>query len=152
MQQGRLRQIGAPSEVYESPNSRFVADFIGAVNLLAARVAGSDGALLLLDSAEAGGLLAVAHAPLALGAEVTVAVRPEKITLLVAPGAERNRLAGRVVASAYRGDSSTYEVELPTGKILHAMVPNIARHAPPFAVGQAIGLAFAPDAGIVLPA
>jgi putrescine transport system ATP-binding protein len=150
MSAGRIVQLGTPQQVYEHPASRFVADFIGAVNLLAARVAGAEGGLLLLESAEAGAPLAVAHAPLATGAEVTIAIRPEKIALLAAQAGERNRLEGRIAASAYRGDASTYEIELATGKILHAMVPNIARHARPFAVGQSVGLAFAPDAAIVL--
>jgi putrescine transport system ATP-binding protein len=150
MSAGRIVQLGTPQAVYEHPANRFVADFIGAVNLLAARVAGTEGGLLLLDSAEAGARLAAAHAPLAAGTAVTIAVRPEKIALSAAPSGERNRLDGRIAASAYRGDASTYEIELATGKILHAMVPNTQRHARPFAVGQSVGLAFAPDAAIVL--
>jgi putrescine transport system ATP-binding protein len=150
MSAGRIVQLGTPQEVYEHPASRFVADFIGSVNLLAARVAGAEGGLLLLESADAGGRVEVRHAPLATGSDVTIALRPEKIALLPAPGAERNRLAGRIAAIAYRGDASTYEIELPTGKVLHAMVPNIARHALPFAVGQSVGLAFEPEAAIVL--
>jgi putrescine transport system ATP-binding protein len=150
MAKGRIVQLGTPQDVYEHPATRFVADFIGAVNLLAARVAGTEGGLLLLDSAEAGGRLAVAHGPLPPGTEVTIAVRPEKITLSPGPAGERNRLEGRISATAYRGDASTYEIELPTGKLLHAMVPNVARHARPFAPGQSVGLAFEPESAIVL--
>jgi putrescine transport system ATP-binding protein len=150
MSQGRIVQLGTPQEVYEHPVTRFVADFIGTVNLLSARVAGAEGGLLLLDSADAGGRLAIAHAPLAAGAEATIAIRPEKIALLAGPGSERNRLEGRVAAIAYRGDASTYEIELATGKILHAMAPNTERHARPFAVGQPVGLAFAPEAAVLL--
>jgi putrescine transport system ATP-binding protein len=150
MSQGRIVQLGTPQEVYEHPASRFVADFIGTVNLLAARVAAAEGGLLLLDSAEAGARLAVAHAPLAVGSEATIAIRPEKIALLASPGGERNRLEGRVAAIAYRGDASTYEVELASGKVVHAMAPNVARHATPFSVGQLVGLSFAPDAAVLL--
>ena len=150
MSQGRIVQLGTPQEVYEHPATRFVADFIGTVNLLGARVAGTEGGLLLLDSAEAGGRLAVAHAPLAAGAEATIAIRPEKIALSAAPDGERNRLEGRVAAIVYRGEASVYEIELATGKTLHAMRANINSHARPFAVGQPVVLSFAADAAVLL--
>ena len=86
MHEGRIVQLGTPREVYETPASRFVADFLGAVNLFAGRVAASDGRRLIIDSAEAGASLVVEHrAPLAEGSAVAVAVRPEKIALGAAP-------------------------------------------------------------------
>ncbi len=81
MSGGCIVQLGTPQQIYEEPASRFVADFIGAVNLFAGRVAGAASGFLHVDSAEAGATLVVEHAPLAAGSEVAIAVRPEKITL-----------------------------------------------------------------------
>ena len=151
MSQGRIVQLGTPQDVYETPANRFVADFIGAVNLLAGRVAGTEGGLLLVDSPEAGGRIAVAHDAPAPSAEVTIAVRPEKIMLSATPpAAARNLLQGRIRAVAYRGEASTYEIDLAGGKVLRATLANSARHVQPFAVGQAIFLGWEPAAGVVL--
>jgi putrescine transport system ATP-binding protein len=153
MSAGRIVQLGTPREVYERPATRFVADFIGAVNLFAGQVTGGEGRLLRIDSAEAGAPLVIEcdHA-LAPGSAVTVAVRPEKIALGAAGGGE-NRLAGRVRAMAYRGEASTYEVALETGKVLRVTVANTGRGsmATPHE-GAAVSLAFAPGAGVVLEA
>jgi putrescine transport system ATP-binding protein len=84
---------------------------------------------------------------------VTVALRPEKIVLgPAAPGGE-NRLAGRVRAMAYRGEASTYEVELETGKVLRVTLANTERGSMATAhEGAAVSLAFARAAGVVLEA
>jgi putrescine transport system ATP-binding protein len=150
MSQGKIVQLGTPPEIYETPADRFVADFIGTVNFFTGHVAGTDGPLLHVFCPEAGAVFTVEHAALAAGADVALALRPEKITL-EPPSAEpgRNRLNGRIAAVAYRGDASSYEIELPTGRSLRAMLPNTQRRAPPFAVGQAVGLTFDPSACIV---
>jgi putrescine transport system ATP-binding protein len=151
MSEGRIIQLGTPSEVYETPLNRFVADFIGAVNLFSGHVAGADGGLLLVYSREAGGLFAVEHEALALGTDLVLALRPEKIALKAAPGeGGRNRFAGRIAAIAYRGEASSYEVELANGRMLRATLSNTARRAPPFAVGQLVEIAFDPAACMVL--
>ncbi len=150
MSEGRIVQLGTPREIYESPANRFVADFIGAVNLFAGHVTGVDGALLLVYCAEAGALLAVDHQALPVGEELAIALRPEKIKLEAAPSLGRNRLSGRIAAIAYRGDASSCEIELATGKMLRVTVPNTQRHAAPFAIGQPIGLVFDPGACVVL--
>jgi putrescine transport system ATP-binding protein len=150
MSQGRIVQLGTPQQIYENPATRFVADFIGGINLFAGRVSGARDGLLLIESAEAGAALAVAHPPLAPGSEVALALRPEKIALgAVAPLA--NRLAGRVRGMAYRGEASTYEIELASGKLLRVSVPNTARQRRDYAPGEAVTLGFAPAAAVVLP-
>jgi putrescine transport system ATP-binding protein len=149
MSQGRIAQLGTPQEIYETPANRFVADFIGGVNLFEGRVLRAEGGLLEVESAEAGAALFVEHAPLPPGASVAVAVRPEKIAFAPAPGAA-NRLAGRVRGAAYRGEASTYEVELEGGKVLRVTEVNAARRARPRAAGEAVTLAFAPAAAVVL--
>jgi len=153
MSEGRIVQLGTPQEVYETPANRLVADFIGGVNLFNGRVSGIEDDLLMIESGEAGVPLALAHDPLAAGTEVAVAVRPEKMALGTTQTAGmRNRFEGRIRAIAYRGEASTYEVELATGKVLRATWPNIERRAPPFAVGETIRLGFEPGAGVVLQA
>jgi putrescine transport system ATP-binding protein len=147
---GRIVQLGTPQQIYEAPASRFVADFIGGINLFSGRVARAERGLLHVESAEAGAMLVVEHASLAAGSDVAVAVRPEKITL--APAADAlNRLQGRVRGTAYRGEASTYEVELAGGKLLRVTLTNTRRSAQPFAAGQAVALAFEPAAAVVLP-
>jgi putrescine transport system ATP-binding protein len=149
MAQGRVVQLGTPQQVYETPANRFVADFIGGINLFAGRVAGSEGGLLLVESEEAGARLAIEHAALAAGSAVLVAVRPEKIALGAA-STSRNRLEGRLRGAAYRGEASTFEIELPTGKLLRVTLPNTAAQARPYALGEAVTLGWEPAAAVVL--
>ena len=81
MNAGRLAQVATPSDIYEQPNSRWVADFIGDVNLIEGRVASSGLGHAMIES-EAGGRLLVTHpADAATGATVAVAVRPEKVRI-----------------------------------------------------------------------
>ena len=150
MSQGKIVQLGTPPEIYETPADRFVADFIGTVNFFTGHVAGTDGPLLHVFCPDAGAVFTVEHAALAAGADLAIALRPEKIVLDATPGETgRNRLVGRIAAIAYRGDASSYEIELATGRSLRATLPNTRRRTPPFAVGQSVGLTFEPGACIV---
>ena len=91
---------------------------------------------------------------LAPGTPVTLALRPEKITLgsAAAAGAE-NVLSGLLRGVAYRGEASDVEIELPRGKVLRATIPNIERHTTaPLALGQSIAIAWRRDAAVVLTA
>ena len=150
MAEGRIVQLGTPQEIYESPANRFVADFIGAVNLFAGRVTGVADGLLHIECGEARARFALAHAPLAAGSDVAVVVRPEKLAL-AAPADAPNHLAGRVRSVAYRGEVSTYEVELAGGKIVRVTLPNVTREHRRVAVGEPVTLAFAPASAVVLP-
>jgi putrescine transport system ATP-binding protein len=153
MSAGRIAQIGPPAAVYETPASRFVADFIGAVNLFAGQVAGRDGPLLRIDSREAGAMLMAEHdGALAPGTEVAVALRPEKIALTAdRPVGARNCLAGRVRAVAYRGEASTYQVELAAGKLVRVTLPNTQRRAAALpGEDREVWLAWEPASGVVL--
>ncbi len=150
MNAGRLAQIGAPHDVYEAPANRFVADFLGAVNLFAGRVAVVDGRLHRIACAEAGATLAVEREePLAAGREVTIAVRPEKIAIsAVRASGALNRVGGKVAAISYRGEASTYRVALASGKIVRVTAANAARSGGGIAEGQDVTLAW--DAGAAL--
>ena len=150
MSEGTIVQIGTPQEIYEMPRTRFVADFIGAVNMFAGRVVGSESGRVLVASDEIETQLAVEHQPLALGCAVVLAVRPEKIVLDAPPGAP-NRLVGKVRSAAYRGEASTYEIELASGRLVRVTLPNATRLNQPLAAGQAVALSWAPAAGVLLP-
>ena len=150
MSQGRIVQLGTPREIYETPASRFVADFIGGVNLLEGRVLSAHDGLIEIKSAEAGGTLVVEHPALATGSAVAIAIRPEKIAF-APPAATANRLDGRVLGVAYRGEASTYEVELASGRVLRVTQVNTAPRAQPYAAGDGVLLGFAPAAAVVLP-
>jgi putrescine transport system ATP-binding protein len=133
MNEGRIRQIGTPSEVYEFPANRFVAGFIGAVNQFEGRALGQQGELLAVHCEAAEGELRVHTAQaVAPGTPVAVAVRPEKVRIAAAaaeapPG--ENRLQGRVEEIAYLGDVSIYHVRVPGGALIEAQLTNRARRA-----------------------
>jgi putrescine transport system ATP-binding protein len=152
MDGGRLRQVGAPGEVYEAPNSRFVADFIGSVNLLSGTLRAAESGRLVVET-PAAGMLRVAGDGLPPGAAVTIALRPEKIALGRTPlSGAGNRHEGVVREIAYLGGLSLYRVELPSGAVLRVSRPNMARLAgPDFARGEPVFLSWPDDAGVLLP-
>lgn len=112
MNEGRLLQMGSPQSIYEHPTSRFVADFIGEINLLPATVVDHESVTLL------GGQVVRAMAGAAAGQDVTVAVRPERLQLLGSDGHVPdglNRVRGTVVRRMYFGDVFYYDVDTPAG-------------------------------------
>jgi len=131
MHAGRIVQTGTPTEIYECPRSRFVARFIGSVNLFEGRVEKRVANHLLIASEEAGCTLAVEHAArVAAGARVAVAVRPEKLTMARQPPAgDCNRVAAVIDEVAYRGGLSIYKLRTATGHTLHLTQPNRERAA-----------------------
>ncbi|HEX4113351.1 MAG TPA: TOBE domain-containing protein, partial [Stellaceae bacterium] len=151
MKDGRVEQVGAPEFVYENPVNRFVAGFLGAINLFEGKVAASDGGSLLVETDV--GRLAVKHAPLAAGTAVAVAVRPEKIQLAVtARSSSPNSLPGILRGVAYRGEASTCEVELPGGRLVRVTIPNSEAGTTSLLPGASLFLSFSPDAARVLQA
>ena len=131
MNEGRIRQIGTPSELYEFPSNRFVAGFIGAVNQFEGRVIEQDGELLTIHSDTAHAELRVrTQQAVAPGTPVVVAVRPEKVRIVAEPlQAGENLLSGRVEEIAYLGDVSIYHVRVPGGALVEAQLTNRARRA-----------------------
>lgn len=114
MNEGRLLQVGTPQEIYENPGSRFVADFIGEINLLPATVVDGSTVRLL------GGLVVAGSGVGAPGEEVTVAIRPERFELYDPDEAipdGLNRLPGTVTRRTYFGDVFYYDVDTPAGVI-----------------------------------
>jgi putrescine transport system ATP-binding protein len=131
MNEGRIRQIGTPAEIYEFPANSFVAGFIGAVNQFQGRVLEQDGEVLLVHADSAGGDLRVCHPQsVTAGTPLVVVVRPEKVRItLEEPPPGDNRLSGRVEEIAYLGDVSIYHVRVAGGALIEAQLTNRARHA-----------------------
>lgn len=149
MNEGRIEQEGSPEHVYENPANRFVAGFLGAVNLFEGKVAGAEAGLLMVDT-EAG-RLAVVHSPLPAGAPVAVAIRPEQLRFTTARDtAMPNVLLGTVRTVAYRGEASTCQLELAGGQLVRGTMSNGDGKAPVFSPGAALFLSFAPAAARVL--
>ena len=148
MDAGRLVQVAKPADIYERPNSRWVADFIGEVTLIEGRLGQNgvlDSGLSSLRVAAAGGAQP--------GDTVRLALRPEKLGI----GAERptpgdlNAVAGTVFEIGYRGDMSIYKVRLADRSLMKVALANTsARGTARFGVGDLVWLSWPPEAGVVL--
>jgi putrescine transport system ATP-binding protein len=151
MQQGRLIQVAPPAEIYERPNSRWVADFIGDVNLIDGQVVACDGGEAVLECAN-GLRLSVAASHATPGERVTIALRPEKIMIALDQAAPaEHALRGEVQEVGYRGDLSVYKVRLDSGLVLKAAAANVTRlSAQQIRSRDRVTLSFAPDAAVVL--
>ncbi len=151
MDRGQLVQVATPAEIYEQPNSRWVADFIGDVNLVEGRVV-TTGAQTEIETAGGERLHLEQAANCKAGQVVWVAVRPEKLTISNSPpGASQNSFAGEVVDIGYLGDVSIYKVTLDGGAQMKAAVVNRHRlSARQIGWNERVWLSFAPDAGVVL--
>jgi spermidine/putrescine ABC transporter ATP-binding subunit len=146
MRAGRLTQVGTPDQVYERPNTRFVAEFLGAANILPA-VAPSAGTHLEL----AGLGITVRTATTIAAGPVLLAIRPERVRLDAANGP--NALQGTVTGRAYAGETLTHTVRLDDGSLMRATQSlRDGLGAEKNEVGQRVTLSFQPDACIVLPA
>lgn len=121
MNEGNLLQVGRPEEIYEHPASRFVADFIGEINLVDATVVDDDTVEL------AGGRKVAASGHGTSGSQVTLAIRPERLELydLDEPVPEGlNRIQGRVVRRMYFGDVYYYDVDAGLGSVIEVKEEN----------------------------
>src|SRR6187399_3449226 len=130
MNRGEIVQIGTPTEIYEFPSSKFVADFIGSVNMFEGRLVEDLPDRVRIQSDELGGVIHVDHGiSAAPGQHVCAAIRPEKINILRTPPADvsENCVKGMVKEIAYMGDMSIYLVKIDTGKIVRVTLPNVER-------------------------
>jgi putrescine transport system ATP-binding protein len=146
MNQGEIVQAGTPSEIYEFPNSKYVADFIGSVNIFEGKLVEDEPEYVRIASPELGGTVYVSHG-ISAAPEATVwaAVRPEKIFMsTVAPEGTDNIVRGAVQDIAYLGDLSIFLVRLPTGKVVRVTQPNTSRHAEAITWDQQVYLSTSP--------
>lgn len=129
MEKGRFEQIGSPKQVYEFPRNRFVADFIGTINMFEGKVTGAGEGELVVESSDAGTLLAETDEEFKTGTAVCIAVRPEKIFISQhePDNDEDTRLSGIVEDLGYFGNLSLYRIRLPSGKIVLVSAQNRRR-------------------------
>ncbi|MEP5731429.1 MAG: ABC transporter ATP-binding protein [Sulfitobacter sp.] len=129
MDEGQIIQVSTPSEIYEHPNSVYVADFIGDVNIIKGRAmsAGNDRYYLNWSPGQTA-ILCTSAKPLNDAQEMHLAIRPEKIKITAKkPVDVPNAMQGKVLDIAYLGNLSTFHVELPGGQIIKAQMANTKR-------------------------
>ena len=131
MDEGRIIQVATPANIYEYPNSVYVADFIGDVNILEGRAKSvGDERYEVLWHESAPPVIATSAAPFSDGQSAHLAIRPEKITInMNRPENADNAMQGKVLDIAYLGNLSTYHVELPNGQVIKAQTANTRRIA-----------------------
>jgi putrescine transport system ATP-binding protein len=158
MNHGRIVQVGTPSDIYESPATRFVADFIGSVNMFEGRVNEEHTEGVRLEVGELGCVLrAERTVSCASGATVWAAIRPEKINISRQPplstsaALPENAVRGTVREIAYMGDMSIYLVQIASGKMLRVTLPNTTRGAErPIAREESVWLSWHGSSPVVL--
>ncbi|MDK9695677.1 MAG: ABC transporter ATP-binding protein [Siculibacillus sp.] len=154
MDHGKLVQVAGPSEIYEQPSNRYVADFIGDINILEGRVASIEGTTIGIEASSPKVSLVVEDdEPTSVGATVWVAVRPEKVRIShdQPTDATSNAVAGTVWDIAYIGDVSVYHVKLDCGATIRATVANVSRTVErPIGWEDRVWLTWARSSGVVL--
>ncbi len=153
MNEGCILQVGGPTEIYEYPNSKYVANFVGSVNLFDGIIVEERADHVVVKSTATEKNLYVAHsASFPIGAQISVAIRPEKVLLTTTkPTGEHNWTSGIVKDIVYLGDVSIYHVQLPSGVIVLATVANMVRAAErPIQWEDEVFLHWKPENGIVL--
>ena len=130
MDRGKVVQVGTPAEIYEFPQSRFVADFVGTTNLFEGTVASCEQGLTTVACADTGCDLVVDDiGRFTPGQRVWVALRPEKIRLSKQPATDgrSNQLRGTVWQLGYLGNRCTYQVKTTSGKVVTVFAQNERR-------------------------
>jgi putrescine transport system ATP-binding protein len=159
MNHGRIAQVGTPSDIYESPATRFVADFIGSVNMFEGQVSDEGSDFVRVHCTELGCQVRAERATgCARGATVWTAIRPEKINLsrqgsggATAAPTPDNTVGGTVREIAYMGDMSVYLVQIDSGKMVRVTLPNVTRGGErPIAREERVSLSWHGSSPVVL--
>ena len=157
MDKGNVVQVATPAEIYEAPNSRYVADFIGDINIFDANVVanasdiGKPG-LVTLDC-EGLRVAVEQECAAATGSQVAFAIRPEKVRISLDQPADSsvNSAHGEVWDIGYLGDFSVFIVKLADGRVIRAAQANVSRLVDrPITFGDMVWLNWKPDSGLVL--
>lgn len=129
MDRGEFVQIGGPREIYENPNCRFSAEFIGSVNMFDCTLVSSDIHCSIIKCEDFKRPIELKHdIDIADGMPLSIAMRPEKIYISrEQPEEDSNWCTGTVENIAYLGDISIYYVRLPSGRIVTSTLPNVDR-------------------------
>jgi len=157
MDKGNVVQVATPAEIYEAPNSRYVADFIGDINIFEATVSSNSPGVgkpgtVLLDS-EGLGVTVEQDCKAVVGNRVAFAIRPEKVRITIDPPADTttNAVSGQVWDIGYLGDFSVFLVKLADGRIMRAAQANVSRLVDrPITFDDTVWLNWRPDSGMVL--
>ncbi|WP_128927810.1 ABC transporter ATP-binding protein [Bradyrhizobium guangxiense] len=158
MKSGKLAQVSPPRELYEAPRSRWIAEFVGDVNLFDGETKLRDGHRLIIGTRDAGTLVvAEPREPLGAG-RFSIAIRPEKIKLSrrgpvneAGRGTAINALDGVIADIGYLGGTTTYKVKLDTGGLVQVSVANSARlDVDAYSLNQRVVAWFTPDDCVVL--
>jgi putative spermidine/putrescine transport system ATP-binding protein len=147
MNAGKVEQIGAPSDIYDRPSTRFVADFIGDTNLFRGEVIRDGGGKSVLQ-VDQDLSIELAALPKAIGA-VSIALRPEKISLAIPSAHSGHGLDGVVESANFQGGSVLYRIEMAGGRRLLAQQPNNGSHEL-FQAGAAVALRWKPSDIVIL--
>src|SRR6266705_1196145 len=158
MDNGRLEQVATPRELYEAPNSRWIAEFVGDVNMFEGQVSSREAGRLTISTRDAGTIVAAEPRQPSPKAAVCVAIRPEKVKLARrGPASDSvnsraiNRLEGTVTDVSYRGGLPIYNVKLDTGAVLRSSMANTARlEFDAYMASQRVMVWFTPDDCVVL--
>ena len=153
MSHGKVIQVATPAEIYEAPNSRFVADFIGDVNILDGKVSANGNGKIELAVAEGFTVRTAAANGPATGSSAGFAIRPEKMKVTrVAPAdASVNAAQGEIWDIGYLGDMTVFYVKLDSGKVVKASMLNAQREVEdPIAYDEKVWVSFGETAGVVL--
>jgi putative spermidine/putrescine transport system ATP-binding protein len=147
MNAGKVEQIGAPSDIYDRPSTRFVADFIGDTNLFRGKVIRNGGGKSVLQ-VDHGLSIELDALPQETG-PLSIALRPEKISLATPPALTGHGLDGVVESANFQGGSVLYRVETAGGRRLLAQQPNNGSHEL-FQAGAAVALRWKPSDIVIL--
>lgn len=150
---GQLQQFATPREVYDAPSTRFVAEFIGRINLLQGSVVSAEGEGVVVSLVGGETLTVSTSHPVTAGSSVNVSVRPERLQLHregSLPTTAMNSLPGSVAATVYLGDRIDVTVETSAGA-LTANVPRVERGDGEFALGDRVVATFSARSGAIVP-
>jgi len=158
MDAGRLEQVATPRDLYEAPATRWVAGFVGDINLFEGDVIMQEHRRLMVTTRDSDAIVVAKPQQGVAKAAVTVAIRPEKVRLSrrgPATDADHaqsiNRLEGVVADVGYLGGSTVYKVKLDSGAVVRASVANIARlDRDTYGVGERVVAWFTLDDAMVL--
>ncbi len=151
MHKGLVLQVDEPRRIYERPTTRFVADFIGSTNFLQGVLRFVNNELATVEVEGVGSVLAEAAPELVPGRTVTLAIRPERMSLKGLPG-PANRLSGRIHEVIFVGDDTLYYVRTENGSLVMVREQNQAPAAgdPNYQPGQTVAVEWSPMSTSVL--
>lgn len=158
MNAGRLEQVATPRQLYEAPNSRWIAEFVGGINIIDGEVESCDADRVTVATQAAGQVTAAAPVQALTTDQVCVAIRPEKVRLSrgeatsdAGHAAGINRMEGVIAGISYLGGQTRYQVRLDRGALLSASVANnVRREVDAYDKAERVVACFAPDDCMVL--